>query len=536
MTIYTLQPDAIDEAVAEVAAYLKEQQIDSKEALRIRLQVEDALLRYLERDDVQRNFELKCGKSLGKLRITLSIKGEMFDPFRRRDDGESVDSFMRQALSSMGDLPTWRYSMGTNTVTFALTRKSIPDLVHLLIAIVLAIVVGFLIQYVPDNIYTFLIDGLLSPTLDTFMSFLGAIAGPMIFLAVVWGIYSIGDATTFSVLGKRLLGRYALLITILTLAFGFIILPFFTLVSGDSTSDFTSAFSPIFGMVLGIVPSNLFTPFTEGNTLQILFVGIIIGLAMLFASEKTHTVAMLMEQVSIIVQIIMDVISKLVPFFVFGSLLNIITTEDFSQIAQSYKLIITNVGGCVALLVIYVVYVTMRTKVNPLVFIKKALPTFLIGMTTASSAAAFATSRKTCSEQYGIEPRLADFGVPFGQVIYKPSVALLYLSSAICTAEIFGVTVSTSWLVSAFAMSVILSIATPPIPGGQLASYTVLFAQLAIPDAGIALVLAIGILLDFLETPTDLVGGHSMLILAANKFRMIDLDTLHAANVEDVEK
>jgi len=531
MTMYALEPESISKAVAEVEAYLEEKQVDKKEALRISLQVEDALLRFSECYEVQRNFELKCGKSLGKLRITVSVKGEMFDPFRRNNDDENVDSFMRQALASMGDMPTWRYSMGTNIVAFALTRKSVPDLVHLLIAIIAAVVAGFLIPHLPANVGSFLIDGVLDPALGTFMDFLGAMAGPMIFLAVVWGIYSIGDAATFSALGKRLLSRYVLLIVILTLAFGFAILPFFDLIEGSTTSEFGSSFSPIFEMVLGIVPGNLFTPFTEGNTLQILFVGIIVGLAMLFASEKTQTVAMLMEQVSIIVQIIMDAISKLVPFFVFGSLLDIITTEDFSQISQSYKLIFANVGGCFALLVIYVVYVAVRTNVSPFVFIKKALPTFLIGMTTASSAAAFATSRKTCSDEYGIEPRLADFGVPFGQVIYKPSVALLYLSSAICTAEIFGVTVSASWLVSAFAMSAILSIATPPIPGGQLASYTVLFAQLAIPDAGIALVLAIGILLDFLETPTDLVGGHSMLILAANKFRMIDLETFRKSNV-----
>ncbi|MDO4938749.1 MAG: cation:dicarboxylase symporter family transporter [Lachnospiraceae bacterium] len=99
-------------------------------------------------------------------------------------------------------------------------------------------------------------------------------------------------------------------------------------------------------------------------------------------------------------------------------------------------------------------------------------------------------------------------------------------SSALFAAEAYGVPVSVSWFAAAFIMSIILSVATPPIPGGALASISVLFAQLGLPSGGLAVVLALNIILDFIETPTDLFGGHAMLILTAKKLGLIDEETM----------
>ena len=184
--------------------------------------------------------------------------------------------------------------------------------------------------------------------------------------------------------------------------------------------------------------------------------------------------------------------------------------------------------GCLILVIIYLIIVEISLKVNPLIFLKKATQTLLICLTTASSAAAFSTSLDTCKKRYGIDESFTDFGVPFAQVIYKPSVALLYFSSAVFAAETYGVYVSVSWFAAAIIMSIILSVATPPIPGGALASISVLFAQLGLPSGGLAVVLALNIILDFIETPTDIFGGHSMLILSSKQMGLINEKTMRS--------
>ena len=344
----------------------------------------------------------------------------------------------------------------------------------------------------------------------------------MIFLAVVWGIYSIGDLSTFSVVGRKLLFRLIGYLILLSALAGLVITPAFSLVHGDTQMG--TGFSQIFEMVLNIVPGNIIRPFAEGNTLQILFIGIVMGVSMIIIEEKTQTIAIFAEQLNYIVQLVMEFVSKLVPFFVFGSLLNVILTNQVSDIAVSTKLFLVNALGTLAFLIFYLVLVGIRMKTDPLIFLKKALPVLLIDLTTASSAAAFSTSLETCHEKYGVEKSFTDFGVPFSQVIFKPTVAVLYFTSALFAAEAYGVPVSASWFGAAFLMSTILSMATPSIPGGTLASISVLYAQLGLPSSGMAVVLALNIILDFLETPVDLFSGHSVLILTAKKLGLIDND------------
>ena len=520
---YRLIASDIDRASEDIGKYLESQSVESSRITKIRLGAEESLLRFMEQfGDVP--FSLRTGRMFGKISISISVKGAMFDPFVRSDGSDSDNLFIRNALSAAGALPSWKYSRGVNSVVFTAQNREIPEWIHLVIAIAAAVLLWAVMRLFPSEVSTFVHDRIFSPVLDKFLGVLGAIAGPMIFLSIVWGIYSIGDAAVFSVLGKRLGLRYLIYIFVLTVLTGLAVMPFFSLSSAGA--EVGSDYSSLFGMILDIIPDNLFTPFSRGNTLQILFVGICMGLAMIFVSEKTQTVAVLAEQLTCIVQVIMDCISRLVPLFIFGSIYDILASGELAQLAVSYKLFLCNLAGCLILVLIYFLAVCVLMKVRPGVLVKKALKTLVICITTASSAAVFGTSVETCRERYGILDNLVNFGVPFGQVIFKPSVAILYFTSAICAAEFFGVSVSASWIVTALMISAILSVATPPVPGGATASFAILFSQLKIPMEALAITLAVSIILDFIETTVDVFGGQCMLILSARNFGMLDAETL----------
>ena len=522
---YLLTPADIDCAVGEIEAFLQTRSMDSKTVSHIRLTAEEAMLRYRDRFG-EVPFSVKTGSFMGKIFVSLSVTGDMYDPFSRSDEGDETDTLMRRAMENAGSLPTWKYARGTNTLSFTVQKKALPDWVSLIAAIVGAVVLYGITRLLPSEVGIFVHEQLFTPVLDKFMSFLGAVAGPMIFLSIVWGIYSIGDAAAFNVLGRRLGGRYIFYILFLTTLTALLTLPFFSLTQGEASAELD--FSSLFSMLLEIVPDNLFTPFSRGNTLQILFVGICMGLAMIFISEKTQTVAVLAEQLTAIVQIIMNFVSRMVPFFIFTSVYNILASGELSELRVSYKLFFINLGGCLVIDLVYILIVCLRLRVRPSVFLRKAGPTALICLTTASSSAAFGTNIETCRTRFGVDDKLVNFGIPFGQVIYKPSVGLLFFSAAVCMAEYYGITISAGWLATAVFVSAILSLATPPIPGSAIASFSVLFAQLGIPTEAIAVVMALNIILDFLETPTDAFGGQCMLLLSANRFGMIDKETLRS--------
>ena len=500
---------------AKTVLFLKENHIDSKEVIRQQISLEEVLIRYQAEFGSETMFELALGKRLGSPTIRIAVEGPMLDPFIASGSHESVDDLMHKALLRMGQVPVWQYTQGRNVVQLTVSRKKTPEWVILATSIAVAVVCGILIRLTPDATRIMLQQTIIAPLLSTFLGFLNAIAGPMIFLSVVWGIYSIGDASTFTVLGKKV-GKWfgiGLVAIVLLTALGS--LPFFILNMGQAREG--SSLSTLYQMILDIVPTNLFTPFSRGNTLQILMVAIVVGITMLNISDKTEQVAMLAEQLSYVVNSIMGFVGKLVPYFVFGSLFNIIAGSELQLLLGAAKLLFGMLVACLFILALHTIGATSVAHISPIELWRKSLSTFLIGLTTASSSAAFADNLKVCTEKHRISPELANFAVPFGQILYKPATALMYWFTAVCVAEQSGITVSVTWIVMVFVICIVLSVATPPVPGGTTASYSILFVQLGLPMDSLPIILTLNVILDFFRTAVNLFAGQCVLIGVSRK-------------------
>ena len=63
-------------------------------------------------------------------------------------------------------------------------------------------------------------------------------------------------------------------------------------------------------------------------------------------------------------------------------------------------------------------------------------------------------------------------------------------------------------------------------PGGGLSCYTILFTQLGIPSAGIALVISIELLMDAFLTACNLAFLQTELVLSAKKLNLLDEEKL----------
>ena len=528
---YQLSNTGISEALSELNSFLEINKIKKNDSRRVCLGVEEVLIRFREQFGEDTEFTIKCGKSLGAAKISVSVKGQMFDPLANRGAEDGTENIMRHALTSMGEMPAWNYYGGTNYITYSVEKFVIPSWVNIVIALVAAVVLGLILKQCPADVVEFISVKLFTPLLNTIVNIINAISVPMIFIAIIWGIYSVGDASTFNVIGRKLFGKFMLHLCLAALATGLILIPCFNLGYGGAQG--LSAIDSLFKMVLDIVPGNVIKPFYDGNTLQVLFIGIVIGLVMLKMNEKTKMIASLTEQLDLIVQSIMKMISKLVPFFVFGSILNQIISNDIGVVLQIYRPLLFALAAFAALLLVQTAIISLKMKLSPVVLWKKAAETFIIAFTTASSAAAFSSNLKTCEKKYGVASGLANFGVSFGQIIYMPPAAIIYIVSALYVAEISGVQISFLWLVMAIFVSIVLSIATPSVPGGLLASLSVLFLQLGLPMEAMGVVITICTLLDFFGTATYVISVGFVVILAADEFSMLDKDRLRSPLIEE---
>lgn len=520
---FLLNAADIDRASAQITEYLQEQKLKSADILRIRLGAEDALVRLSERFG-EIPFTLRTGKVFGKIKVSLSVAGDMFDPFTRDGDDGSTDSLMRAALVGAGAMPSWKYVKGTNSIVFTYEKKRVPDWAVLLSSVAAAVLLWLVMKLLPEGVNSFVYGKLFIPLADKFLGFLRAVAGPLIFLSIVWGICGMGDVAVFNVLGKRIGGRYLLYGLLLPIAANALSLPFFALSSGSSSG--AGGFDSVFSLVLDIIPDNMITPFSSGNTLQILFMGIIIGLATIVISEKTQALTGLVEQLNSVIQVIMKFVGKLIPAFIFISIYNLLAGGGAAGLTFSGKFILINAVGCLLMNAVCAAIACVRMKLSPALLLRKDVRALLIALTTASSTAAFEENARTCREGYGIDNRIINFGIPLSQALFKPSVGLLYVSAVLCAAESCGIAITLPWIAVALLSGCILGIATPPVPGGVVACFTVLFTQMGLPTDVLPAVLTVSVILDFITTATNVFTGQCMMILSADSFGMIDKEKL----------
>ena len=170
----------------------------------------------------------------------------------------------------------------------------------------------------------------------------------------------------------------------------------------------------------------------------------------------------------------------------------------------------------------------MTKKVSPLLLIKKAWPTFLICLTTASSAASLSTNLKDSTTKFGIDKKLAEFGIPLGQVLFMPGYVALLFGVEVGLAQAYDVTITVPWLVIGFFTNILLSFAVPPVPNGTVMVFAVAFAQLGIPAEGIGIGIAINTITDFLATACNVSSWQITLIEVADSLDMLDRDVLRS--------
>ena len=515
-----LSNNEIDLATREAEEFLRENGVNEQDILRIRLSVEETLLRYQEQLGEEAEFALATGKSFGNVKIRLSVTGPMMDPYASTEGDDELNGMMRQMLLNMGQLPSWSYSRGKNIILFTQSGKRLSSWAVLLITIAAAILCGLLVRTLPEAAGAFILQDVITPLLDTFFGFINAIAGPMIFLSVVSGIYSLGNVSMFSVLGKKLISHYLLFELILIILAVGISLPFFSWNMGGTQGS--GWFSPLFQMVLDIIPDNLFTPFTSGNNLQILFLAVIFAVTLIVLGEKTAAVAAIAEQLGLIINAVMGFVAKLIPGFIFCSLLNITAGSRVEILKESGIFVLCTLLECLFVLVVHTAYVSVRLHYSTVMLWKNSWSTFLIGLTTSSSAAALADNLRTCTEKYHVSKVFANFAVPLGQILYKPALAILFYFAAVSVVVSTGTAVSVSWFVIAIILCMVLACASAPVQGGSVVCFSILLVQLGLPMTKLPVILALSMLLDYCSTATNLFAGQCVLLDTANSFGLIE--------------
>jgi len=521
---FLLTGEGIDAVSARIDA-LPESLCARRGRLRIRLAVEEILHHWREALGENASFTFSCGARFGQRSIKLGAAGCRADPTTQGDQTE-LDAAGSMILERLGLSPAFRYENGVNRVTIPLPRKETGRLARIGIAVALALLLGLISLALPESFRTGLLGGFVTPLFKVLLGTLSGVALPIMFLSVCTSIVGIGDIALLGNIGKRFLRPFLILPFVCTAA-GIVLSLWLFPVSLGSGGDMR-ALEAVFAMLLNIVPTNVLAPFLDGNALQIIFLGVCFGIAFLALGERAQLAAGLTEQFERAVTVMMGALSHLFPLLVFMSIFSLVASRSYSQFGGVALLLA--LGAVLSLLTILLFTATLclRLRVQVRTVAQKLLPAFLVALSTASSNAALPLRLEGCEKHLGIEGKVTQFAVPLGQVLFKPAAAVGFATFALCFAKAYGIGMTPDWLILCAMISGILSIATPPVPGGAQVSYSVLFLQLGLPAEGLSLALAAAALWDYISTATSCWCQTVVITLVADELDALDKAVLRA--------
>ena len=192
---------------------------------------------------------------------------------------------------------SYNYIAGKNIITIfspAIRRHELTIKSPILWALFLGLVAGMICRRLPEGVGRFLIDDLASPVFSVVIGMMTGIMGPLIFVSMVLSISSLGSINKLTDLGGRIIWRFVG-ITLLVMAVSVAVSLCFYHVFGTDTTRFQSG--TVVSMLLDVFPRNLFSPFLENNTPQLVVMGFVMGAALLMLGDRANVLNSCLNQV-----------------------------------------------------------------------------------------------------------------------------------------------------------------------------------------------------------------------------------------------
>ena len=511
----------IDLACEEVGNFLELAGVERREALHMKLTFEEVLLEYQTKFGEKAPFKVRCIKRFPSIRVEIIVPGEAYDPLSKSEEDDAV---IHSLLARIGLAPVWSYKNNHNYVVFMPKKKPVSSTVKMAVAMGLAIFCGVFLNVLPEGFRVGANSYLLTPLTDAFMGLISAVAGPLIFLSVLGSICSMGNMETLGKIGTKTMTVLLLGMTTTSIFMTVFASLFYRVELGNGGA---SSFSQVLDLIYDMIPSNLFEPFVTGNALQMIFVALMVGLAMLVLSSRVDGVFGLIEQFTAIVQTIMSGLSSMLPILIFLLVTGIISDGNLGVILNSWKMIAVILLLFVGFYVVNILRIAVSKKVSPVLLLKKAMPTFVIAFTTASPDAAFAKNISDARKKLGIDKKLAKFGTSLGQVLFGPADVAIMICMEMTFAEMYGIAITPSFLCIAMITNLLVSFSIPPVPGGAIMGYTIALSQLGIPLEAMGIVLAVDAIMDFPANACNVSGWQLILIDIADSLGMLNKEILH---------
>ena len=344
-----------------------------------------------------------------------------------------------------------------------------------------------------------------------YMNALNMMIFPLVFCSIVMGISGIGNAkTTGKITGAAML--FFLCTTAIASFMGLIIPRLIHLGRGVkfemATSDIQATkMDSILDTVKSLIPSNPVKAFAEGNMLQVLVFSLIIGFTLIAIGEKGEPLLKVIDSLNEVCLKIISTVMYFTPIGVFCTIVPVVEANGTKTIVSlATQLVILYIAFFGFALVVYGAAVKVLGKTNPIRFFRAIMPAALNAFGTCSSSATIPLSKQCVEDELGVSNQVSSITIPLGATVNMDAVSILMSFMIIFFANACNVNVSISMMILVLLANVLLSVGTPGIPGGAIASFAALATMAGLPAGVMGVYISINTLCDMGATCVNVIG------------------------------
>ncbi len=497
----------------------------------------DALKKLSDNASENTNIEISVFHWYRTATITMSAQGKDFNykytcddvPVDKANNGEALKALVSDnknvSYSHFGETNYIRIKIGALEQTFAYRT---------LFSFLFALIVAFLLQFfLPSSASKALSENVLMPIQTIFLNSLKLVTAPAVFFSLMLCVARYASMTDTNSINIKITIKYVVSAAFAVIV-GITLFNLFNPAAGLEGSmsvfvDKSNATSnnTITKMIVDMVPDNIISPFLNTNSMQLLVVAILFGIALGKAGKYSSFLRIFTGTLNKFFNAAVDIITNLIPLGVFFVTILTVMTFGPGSLIPTIKVFLLTMLGFLIVIIAYMLYILIVGRLNPLTFLKKYKSSIRKTFIAGSGVNAIPESMRCCKNRLGISPKIYSFTIPFG-AISNLDGNCIYLTIAgltiatLCGADLFGTD-----LVTAIFLIVILSVGSPITPASAILAITMLMGQFGVSMQAISLVLGINAFIEVVLATSNTLCDVATALVAAKTEGLLDTETFN---------
>ena len=533
---------AVTEALDSMQGYLSQLRMKSVEENRAMLMFEESLVTLMEHADPERpqRITVKASRLLGTLTISLTMPGHEF-PFSEKvapfglhleeeEDGDQAQVIRGLVLQSFGSRLKYKHRDGKNTVRIEAQRSPYSFLYQTMSCLLAAVVLGVLCRVaIPQETYMALNDMVLDPGRTMFINALKIVVSPVVFFSLAISIAQFGNLSEVGRLGGKLMLVYFLMeVVACVMSAGTCVLTRLTgipfshsmpLGSGGPAPE--AATLSLRDFLVGIVPSNFLQPFLDSNMLQLMFLGVLCGIAVGEIGDYSKPLRDFIEACYELFMRMTGILTRFIPIAVLCSIWSLMLTTGTDLLFSLLGVLVVVFLGMVALVCIDCVRLRIA-GLSPRHFLQMYAPAMAHVFSTTSSSASLPENMKA-ARNMGVPEKVYSLSLPLGVIFSKNGSIFYRATTALLIAQLFGIEVSAAGVVSLLVSASLITLATPGVPGGAFIAFSALLFQLGVPSEALACIIGIDAVMDLFIGVVNCFGTMVSTVTLSYREQLLDV-------------